>query len=80
MFDWLSTWFKCSKLCKDIDECLGGKHYCGDITKCINTNGSYTCDCETICIDNDSCNDRHLAAKLATMLNDHGVGCHVPVL
>lgn len=30
--------------CDDIDECKQG--YCGNGQKCINTVGSFTCDCQ----------------------------------
>ena len=34
-----------NRFCKDIDECLEGKHNCGQNVKCINTNGSFICKC-----------------------------------
>lgn len=54
------------KFCQyDVDECLTGKHNCSDI--CINTAGSYKCDCpegtflgndsSTTCLDASYCED-----------------------
>ncbi|CAG5109645.1 Oidioi.mRNA.OKI2018_I69.chr2.g4160.t1.cds [Oikopleura dioica] len=34
------------KSCLDIDECVHGLHDCEGGSKCINTNGSYKCDCK----------------------------------
>ncbi|XP_028408849.1 scavenger receptor cysteine-rich type 1 protein M130-like isoform X2 [Dendronephthya gigantea] len=51
---------ECSSI--DVDECLSGSYYCGTHAKCINTLGSYICQCETgytgnglICNDIDEC-------------------------
>ena len=35
-------------LCKDVDECiLSGFHKCHDDANCIDTDGSYDCECKT---------------------------------
>ena len=31
-------------LCSDVDECGNGDHFCDQV--CINTEGSYKCDCQ----------------------------------
>ena len=49
------------KLCKDVDECSSGSHGCPH--KCVNTIGSFKCDCHSgyelneqgICIDVNEC-------------------------
>ncbi|KAK9708476.1 von Willebrand factor type C domain [Popillia japonica] len=47
--DQFSVQGECCKFCPDIDECLeeGGSngHHCHLNTKCVNTNGSYKCEC-----------------------------------
>ncbi|XP_053111316.1 protein kinase C-binding protein NELL2 isoform X3 [Hemicordylus capensis] len=47
----------CCKVCKDIDECAEGRHYCRENTMCVNTPGSFMCICKTgyIRIDDYSC-------------------------
>ncbi|TNN89510.1 Nephronectin [Liparis tanakae] len=34
-----------SKTCEDKDECLIGSHRCSRHARCVNTDGSYTCQC-----------------------------------
>lgn len=51
--------------CDDIDECESGRHRCGRNTHCINTIGSFHCECnqgfrkdfydQSFCIDVDEC-------------------------
>ncbi|XP_053111318.1 protein kinase C-binding protein NELL2 isoform X5 [Hemicordylus capensis] len=49
----------CCKVCKDIDECAEGRHYCRENTMCVNTPGSFMCICKTgyIRIDDYSCTE-----------------------
>jgi len=51
-------------VCQDIDECSLGTDNCGDVATCLNSNGSYACECESgyqfstqnqLCVDIDEC-------------------------
>lgn len=53
-------------LCRDIDECASGRHTCGPEQSCINTRGSFTCQCPQgyqrsgeHCMDKDECSLTH---------------------
>ncbi|XP_072320720.1 complement factor H-like [Eucyclogobius newberryi] len=57
-----ATWSGVTPVCKDVDECIEGKHHCQH--RCINTPGSYLCSCHhgyqpspdgTSCTDLDEC-------------------------
>lgn len=51
--------------CDDIDECASGQNRCGRNTRCVNTEGSFQCDCNhgfrkdfydrSFCVDVDEC-------------------------
>ncbi|XP_014673762.1 PREDICTED: fibrillin-1-like [Priapulus caudatus] len=48
--------------CEDVDECAGSSDMCGSHGNCVNTLGSFTCQCETgyyrlhaECVDVDEC-------------------------
>ncbi|XP_035670115.1 sushi, von Willebrand factor type A, EGF and pentraxin domain-containing protein 1-like [Branchiostoma floridae] len=51
--------------CTDVDECSAGRHQCSDNTVCVNTEGSYWCQClpgyykdqpmDRMCVDMDEC-------------------------
>lgn len=52
--------------CEDINECVEGLNACGQLQTCINTPGSYRCECPTgyrmlgsQCIDIDECRKSH---------------------
>ncbi|KAK7901386.1 hypothetical protein WMY93_018155 [Mugilogobius chulae] len=53
-------------MCRDIDECATGRHTCGPEQSCINTRGSFTCQCPQgyvrsgeRCLDKDECSLTH---------------------
>ncbi|XP_019861229.1 PREDICTED: fibrillin-2-like [Amphimedon queenslandica] len=50
----------------DINECLSGTKLCHDLAECVNTNGSYECQCQSgyeldtngfTCVDSNECTD-----------------------
>ena len=41
------SWVLHSFLLKDIDECETGVNKCDENANCFNTDGSYTCRCQT---------------------------------
>ncbi|XP_031775988.1 protein kinase C-binding protein NELL1-like isoform X4 [Apis florea] len=76
---------ECCKFCPDIDECKqqGGSegHHCNANTKCVNVNGSYTCEClpgyhrvdKFNCAELDECATGHHACdEHATCVNTAG--------
>ena len=57
-------WSDASSSCEDTNECLVGSHECLSPAKCVNTPGSYRCECPSLvgwsfdgrtCIDTDEC-------------------------
>ncbi|XP_056465598.1 EGF-containing fibulin-like extracellular matrix protein 1 isoform X1 [Gadus chalcogrammus] len=53
-------------VCRDIDECATGRHSCGPEQTCLNTRGSFTCQCgqgylrnSDQCVDRDECLQSH---------------------
>ncbi|KAJ3610375.1 hypothetical protein NHX12_022467 [Muraenolepis orangiensis] len=53
-------------VCRDIDECATGRHGCGPEQTCVNTRGSFTCQCPQgyrrnadQCVDKDECLQTH---------------------
>ncbi|XP_023727735.1 protein kinase C-binding protein NELL1 isoform X4 [Cryptotermes secundus] len=75
----------CCKFCKDVDECQqeGGLegHHCHSNTRCVNTNGSYICEClpgyrrldKFNCVELDECSTgEHSCHRHADCVNTLG--------
>ncbi|XP_022795137.1 fibrillin-1-like [Stylophora pistillata] len=76
-YQWNST----SVICEDTDECLLGSHECLPPAQCINTPGSYRCECPTLvgwsfdgktCNDTDECQYPNVCDSQATCINFPG--------
>ncbi|XP_063224126.1 protein kinase C-binding protein NELL1-like isoform X2 [Bacillus rossius redtenbacheri] len=81
----------CCKFCRDVDECLqeGGEegHHCHSNTRCVNTHGSYVCEClpgyrrqdKFNCVEMDECvegkHDCHPHADCVNVLGSYHCAC-----
>ena len=70
-----------SSLCADADECLLNSHHCLPPASCINTPGSYRCECPSLvgwsfdgstCNDTDECQYPNVCDPQATCINFPG--------
>ena len=68
--------------CTDVDECVLSNDTCDEHELCINTEGSFFCDCDPDrgfrenkngnCTDIDECSDKSICHALATCVNTKG--------
>jgi len=74
-------WNDVSSFCEDTNECLLGSHDCLNSARCVNTPGSYRCECPSLvgwsfdgksCKDIDECQFPNVCDPQASCINYPG--------